>query len=87
MTRLERVEAATPSFAVEVLGLNDVPAAGDEFEVYPDEKSARARGRSAYDRAASVKAAAGDGFLAELTLNSLSAKAQEGDLKELNLLL
>ena len=36
--RGNRVEVASPSFAVEVLGLSDVPAAGDDFEVYTDEK-------------------------------------------------
>ncbi len=39
--RGEKVEAATPSFAVEVLGLNEVPAVGDEFEVFESEKEAR----------------------------------------------
>jgi translation initiation factor IF-2 len=84
--RLERVEAATPSFAVEVLGLNDVPAAGDEFEVYPDEKSARAVAdqRMAEQRQSRLQQAMAS---RRVTLNSLSAQAQEGDLKELNLLL
>ena len=84
--RLERVEAATPSFAVEVLGLNDVPAAGDEFEVYPDEKSARAVAdrRMTEQRQSRLQQAMAS---RRVTLNSLSAKAQEGDLKELNLLL
>jgi len=27
---------------VEALGFSEVPTAGDEFEVYPDEKTARA---------------------------------------------
>jgi translation initiation factor IF-2 len=84
--RLQRVEEATPSFAVEVLGLNDVPAAGDEFEVYPDEKSARAVAdkRTAEQRQSRLQQAMAS---RRVTLNSLSAQAQEGDLKELNLLL
>lgn len=84
--RLQRVEAATPSFAVEVLGLNDVPAAGDEFEVYPDEKSARAVAdkRMTEQRQSRLQQAMAS---RRVTLNSLSAQAQEGDLKELNLLL
>ncbi len=84
--RLQRVEEATPSFAVEVLGLNDVPAAGDEFEVYPDEKSARAVAdkRMAEQRQSRLQQAMAS---RRVTLNSLSAQAQEGDLKELNLLL
>jgi translation initiation factor IF-2 len=84
--RLQRVEEATPSFAVEVLGLNDVPAAGDEFEVYPDEKSARAVAdqRMVEQRQSRLQQAMAS---RRVTLNSLSAQAQEGDLKELNLLL
>ncbi|XGB42214.1 MAG: translation initiation factor IF-2 [Nodosilinea sp. LVE1205-7] len=84
--RLKRVEAATPSFAVEVLGLNDVPAAGDEFEVYPDEKAARAVAdrRMSEQRMSRLQQAMAS---RRVTLNTISAKAQEGDLKDLNLLL
>jgi translation initiation factor IF-2 len=84
--RLQRVEAATPSFAVEVLGLNDVPAAGDEFEVYPDEKTARsvADKRLSEQRMSRLQQAMAS---RRVTLNTISAQAQEGDLKDLNLLL
>ena len=37
----ENVKSAGPSLPVEILGLNGVPEAGDEFVVVPDEKSAR----------------------------------------------
>ncbi|MFW6358336.1 MAG: translation initiation factor IF-2, partial [Chroococcales cyanobacterium] len=40
--RGNRVDEAHPSFAVEILGLSEVPSAGDEFEVYESEKEARA---------------------------------------------
>lgn len=84
--RGERVDTAEPSFAVEMLGLNDVPAAGDEFEVYPDEKSARAVAdqRAIEQRQSRLQQAMAS---RRVTLNSLSAQAQEGDLKELNLIL
>ncbi|MFB2833364.1 translation initiation factor IF-2 [Floridanema evergladense] len=79
--RGQRVEAATPSFAVEVLGLGDVPAAGDEFEVYQDEKKARliAEARAEQQRQSRL--------MRGVTLTTLSAQAQEGELKELNLIL
>ena len=81
-----RVNAATPSFAVEVLGLNDVPAAGDEFDVFTDEKLARATADSRADkqRQSRLQQAMAS---RRVTLSSLSAQAQEGDLKELNLIL
>ncbi|MBU6228776.1 MAG: translation initiation factor IF-2 [Cyanobacteria bacterium REEB459] len=84
--RLKRVKAATPSFAVEVLGLNDVPAAGDEFEVYADEKTARAVAdkRMTEQRMSRLQQAMAS---RRVTLNTISAQAQEGDLKDLNLLL
>ncbi|HEY9736272.1 MAG TPA: translation initiation factor IF-2, partial [Trichocoleus sp.] len=84
--RGKRVNVAGPSFAVEVLGLNDVPAAGDEFEVYADEKAARAAAdsRASEQRQSRLQQAMAS---RRVTLNTLSAQAQEGDLKELNLLL
>ncbi|WP_035987082.1 translation initiation factor IF-2 [Leptolyngbya sp. KIOST-1] len=84
--RLQRVQVAGPSFAVEVLGLNDVPAAGDEFEVYPDEKTARAVAdkRMLEQRQSRLQQAMAS---RRVTLNTISAQVQEGDLKDLNLLL
>ncbi|HEY9888151.1 MAG TPA: translation initiation factor IF-2, partial [Candidatus Obscuribacterales bacterium] len=84
--RGDRVAAASPSFAVEVLGLNDVPAAGDEFEVYADEREARslADSRSDEQRRSRLQQAMAS---RRVTLSSLSAQAQEGDLKELNIIL
>jgi translation initiation factor IF-2 len=82
----KRVEEAGPSFAVEVLGLSDVPAAGDEFEVFTDEKLARA---TASDRASQQRQSRLQQSMASrrVTLGTVSAKAQEGELKELNLIL
>jgi translation initiation factor IF-2 len=84
--RLHRVKVAGPSFAVEVLGMNDVPAAGDEFEVYADEKTARAVAdkRMLEQRQSRLQQAMAS---RRVTLNTISAQVQEGDLKDLNLLL
>ncbi|MBC6475525.1 MAG: translation initiation factor IF-2 [Hormoscilla sp. GM102CHS1] len=84
--RGQRVETAGPSCAVEVLGLGDVPSAGDEFLVFADEKEAKAiaqarileQQESRWQQAMASR---------RVTLNSLSARAQEGELKELNLVL
>ncbi|NEU74425.1 translation initiation factor IF-2 [Hassallia byssoidea VB512170] len=77
-----RVEVASPSFAVEVLGLSDVPAAGDEFEVFENEKQARALASDRADKQRASRLLQG-----RVTLTTLSAQAQEGELKELNLIL
>ncbi len=84
--RGDRVKVASPSFAVEVLGLSDVPAAGDEFDVFSDEKMARSVADSRADdqRLSRLQQAMAS---RRVTLSSLSAKAQEGDLKELALIL
>ncbi|MBD2446758.1 translation initiation factor IF-2 [Nostoc sp. FACHB-152] len=80
--RVRRVDAASPSFAVEVLGLSDVPAAGDEFEVFENEKEARAIASDRADKQRLSRLLQG-----RVTLTTLSAQAQEGELKELNLIL
>lgn len=84
--RGNRVKEASPSFAVEILGLNEVPAAGDEFEVFTDEKHARALvdERLISQRQTRLQQAMSS---RRVTLSSLSARAQEGELKELNLIL
>jgi translation initiation factor IF-2 len=84
--RGDQVDAATPSFAVEILGLSDVPAAGDEFEVYSNEKEARAIAdeRAEGNRQSRLQQAMSS---RRVSLSSLSAQAQEGELKELNLVL
>ena len=84
--RGNRSQAAKPSFAVEVLGLNDVPPAGEEFEVYADERDARA---AADEKAIEQRQSRLQQTMASrrVTLNSLSEQAKEGDLKELNLIL
>ncbi len=84
--RNQRVKTAGPSYAVEVLGLADVPAAGDEFAVFKDEKEARAVSdtRSDEQRQSRLLAAMSS---RRVSLNTISERAQEGDLKELNLVL
>ncbi|ACK66711.1 translation initiation factor IF-2 [Rippkaea orientalis PCC 8801] len=84
--RGNKVEAASPSFAVEILGLNSVPSAGDEFEVYENEKEARAIAEqlAQEQRQTRLQQAMSS---RRVTLSTLSAQAQEGELKELNLIL
>ncbi|NET27881.1 translation initiation factor IF-2 [Okeania sp. SIO1I7] len=79
--RGNRVEKASPSFAVEVLGLRDVPQAGDEFDVFENEKDASS---IATDRADAQRESR---IMRRTTLGAVSARAQAGDLKELNLIL
>lgn len=84
--RGEKVEAVTPSFPVEILGLGDVPEAGDGFKVYASEKEARAvaEKRGDQQRHSRLQQAMSS---RRVSLSSLSAQAQEGELKELNLIL
>jgi translation initiation factor IF-2 len=82
----KRVKEAGPSYAVEALGFSEVPTAGDEFEVYPDEKAARA---VVGDRASEARATRLAQQMASrrVSLASMSGQASEGELKELNLIL
>ncbi len=81
-----RIKAAGPSFPVEALGFSEVPTAGDEFEVYPDEKTGRAIvGERAKDARATKLAQ--QMASRRVSLSSLSTQANDGELKELNLIL
>ncbi|QPN60167.1 translation initiation factor IF-2 [Synechococcus sp. CBW1002] len=82
----KRVKQAGPSCAVEALGFSEVPTAGDEFEVYPDEKTARS---VVGDRANEARATRLAQQMASrrVSLASISGQVSEGELKELNLIL
>ena len=80
--RGERIQSAGPSTPVEILGLNEVPLAGDTFQVVGDDKVAR---QVAEKRAAKLKEASRR--VQRVTLDDLFKQIQEGEVKDLNLIL
>ncbi len=77
------VKRAEPSTPAKILGLADVPQAGDTFEVVSDEKTARLIAAS---RAKQKQAEAATAQRA-VTLDDLFAQIQAGQMKELNIIL
>ncbi len=77
------VEEAPPSTPVEVLGLEDVPQAGDKFLVIEDTAKAR---QIAFHRQAKQREAA-LAKTARLTLEQLHEQMAAGDVKELPLII
>ncbi len=75
---------AGPSTPVEILGLSDVPQAGDRFAVAPDEKTARAW---AQEQVTVRQVGAGaEATRGPLTLESLQTMVQAGTVKDLNVI-
>ncbi|MFN8399744.1 MAG: translation initiation factor IF-2 [Anaerolineales bacterium] len=75
------VKKAGPSTPVAVMGLSDVPSAGDLFEVVPSEKEARV---IVGERLEVLKTQAQS--RKKLSLEDLFSKVQAGEAKELNLI-
>ncbi|HZC30502.1 MAG TPA: translation initiation factor IF-2, partial [Gaiellaceae bacterium] len=80
--RGKTVNRAEPSRPVEILGLPDVPEAGDIVRAMPDEKTAKATADAEQRRRAA--GAAGE---RPVTLDEMFAQATEGKAKELKLVL
>lgn len=79
--RDQRIDVATPSTPVRILGIAGVPDAGDRFEVVSDDRTAR---RIAEERAERPTRAYTEE--PEVTLETLFAQFQEGQAKELNVI-
>ena len=79
----KRVTRAGPSSAVVILGLSDVPQAGDILRVVDDEKEARTMVEA---RKAATAAKGGEGS-GRATLEDLYSQIQAGQAKELRIIL
>ncbi len=79
----ENVQEGGPSIPVEVQGLSGVPQAGDEFMVVPDEKFAKnvSSHRQLKSREAELA------ITSKISLDNLFDKLQEGEVKELRVIL
>ncbi|MFQ5951923.1 MAG: translation initiation factor IF-2, partial [Candidatus Omnitrophota bacterium] len=81
--RGERVKEATPATPVEVLGLEGVPEAGDEFFVVKDEKKARTLALLKQNEMRQRGMAGSQ----RVTLEDLHSRIEEGTIKELKIIL
>ena len=79
----KKIKSAGPSIPVEVLGLSEVPAAGDRFTVVKDEKTARqmAEARREKERQENFNSAH------KVSLEDLYSQIKEGKVKELSVII
>ena len=83
----EQVKTAGPSTPVQVLGLQSVPNAGDEFRSAADEKTARTVGEAREQRQR-LKAQRGDARVQKgVKLEDIFSQIQAGEVATLNLVL
>ena len=80
--RGEHVAEAKPADPVEILGLNSVPTAGDEFRVFEDERDAR---KLAEERALRARLAAQE-TKSHMSLDDLFSRIEDGKTTDLNLI-
>ena len=73
------LKAAPPSTPVEIIGLNDVPQAGDHFRAYDNERDARAIA----DRRKRKAVELGRRKSSAMTLEDLSKEIAAGEIKEI----
>ena len=77
--RGKKIKSAGPSIPVEVLGLSEVPSAGDRFTVVKDEKTARNMADTRKDKIKTESHQASN----RVSLEDLYSQIQEGKVKEL----
>jgi translation initiation factor IF-2 len=77
------VESAGPSIPVEIVGLSGVPMAGDEFLALKDEKNAKQVSEHRQQKQRSKELAQSS----RMSLDKLFERMQEGEVKDLNLII
>jgi translation initiation factor IF-2 len=82
-----QVAEAGPSVPVQVLGFDDVPYAGDELRVAPDDRTARVVAESRGRRRRLAGIGGGTGYTGGTKLEDIFAHIQSGEVTTLNLVL
>ncbi|MFL5627172.1 MAG: translation initiation factor IF-2 [Ktedonobacteraceae bacterium] len=80
--RGKRIQKAPPSTPVSILGLPEVPNAGDRLEVVADERTAKQRASKVAEQRRTDTMPLG-----QVSLDTLYMQMQEGKVKELNIVL
>ena len=78
----KKVQSAGPSVPVEIIGMAEVPGAGDDFHAVADERMAR---ELAEQRKAEQKSAL-NSAVGKVTLEDLFSQIQAGEMKNLNII-
>lgn len=78
----KKIKSAGPSIPVEVLGLSEVPQAGDKFHVVKDEKTARGMAEARKIKERSLQQST-----MRVSLEDLYSQVKEGKIKELPIII
>lgn len=79
----KKIKKAGPSIPVQILGLSELPESGDMLYVVEDEKKARNLATKQKDKVKAEKVKASE----NISLEALFGKIQEGEVKDLNLVI
>jgi translation initiation factor IF-2 len=81
--RGNRIDEAGPATPVEIIGLSDIPGAGDPFQVTENERQARQVGskRQELERLGQANS------VTKVTLDNIFDKLQDGSIQELNVII
>uniref|UniRef100_UPI00261CFB13 translation initiation factor IF-2 n=1 Tax=Oceanispirochaeta sp. TaxID=2035350 RepID=UPI00261CFB13 len=79
----DKVDEATPSMPVEILGFSGIPGSGDPFQVTESERVARQYG----DKRQELRKMEGAKNVKKITLDNLYDSIQSGNVQELNVII
>ncbi len=79
----QKLTEAGPSVPVEIIGMGEVPGAGDDFHAVADERMAR---ELVEQRKHEKKMAANSPQLSKVSLDDLFCQIQQGEMKDLNII-
>ena len=79
----KKIQSAGPSDPVEIIGLSNIPSAGDPFQVTEDEKQARMVGAKRQE----LERLGESGNRNKITLENLNEKIKEGEVTDFNVII